>query len=87
MDAVSTIIMNVHLSVLLLLRLGGMEYDGNRFRIEGWALLFHPDLLYGSPSAKSIKGYSFFSYQVNEALHMNSHELDTLWNLLAGGVL
>ena len=38
--------------------------------ITGWALLFHPDLPHGFPLERHIRGYSFFDYRVNEALHM-----------------
>lgn len=42
--------------------------------IKGFALAFHPDLLYGTPLARMMKEYSFFSYDVNEALHMSDRE-------------
>lgn len=37
-------------------------------------LLFHPDLLAGTPLGKKIKQYSFFSYASNEALHLSAEE-------------
>lgn len=46
--------------------------------ITGWALLFHPDLLHGFPLERHIRGYSFFDYRVNEALHMTDEEHDIL---------
>ena len=42
-------------------QIGGKEYNGERVEIEGWALLFHPDILRGSPLENKIKEYSFFS--------------------------
>ena len=55
-------------------QLGGREDDGDRIELDGWALLFHPDLLHGTQLGKRIKDYSFFDYRVNEALHMTENE-------------
>ena len=41
---------------------------------EGWMLVFHPDFLQGYLLAKKIKDYGFFSYAVNEALHLSDKE-------------
>ncbi|MCW3806786.1 helix-turn-helix domain-containing protein [Plebeiibacterium marinum] len=41
---------------------------------DGWMLVFHPDLIQGFPLAKKIKEYGFFSYAVNEALHLSDKE-------------
>lgn len=41
---------------------------------NGYALLFHPDFLYKSSLAATIKNYQFFSYAVNEALHLSEKE-------------
>jgi AraC family transcriptional activator of pobA len=40
----------------------------------GYALFFHPDFLYQHPLALSIKKYGFFSYTLNEALHLSEKE-------------
>lgn len=40
----------------------------------GWVLLFHPDLIRKSELGKTIEHYSFFSYDVNEALHLSEEE-------------
>jgi len=40
----------------------------------GYALLIHPGFLYKHPLATSIKNYGFFSYAVNEALHLSEKE-------------
>lgn len=41
---------------------------------SGYVLMFHPDFLAKHPLAVNIKRYSFFSYSVNEALHISEKE-------------
>ncbi|WP_320018474.1 helix-turn-helix domain-containing protein [Labilibaculum manganireducens] len=41
---------------------------------KGWALMFHPDLILGTNLGKQISDYSFFSYDINEALHISERE-------------
>ncbi|MBS3915846.1 MAG: helix-turn-helix transcriptional regulator [Bacteroidetes bacterium] len=41
---------------------------------DGWLLIFHPDLIRNYPIGKTIKKYGFFSYAVNEALHLSETE-------------
>ena len=40
----------------------------------GWSLMFHPDFIRHYPLGKNIKNYGFFSYAVNEALHLSDKE-------------
>ncbi|MFI8379090.1 helix-turn-helix domain-containing protein [Leeuwenhoekiella sp. NPDC079379] len=49
---------------------------------NGWSLLFHPDLLANTALSKSIKSYGFFSYSVNEALHLSEKEEGIIENLV-----
>jgi len=44
----------------------------------GFTILIHPDFLAGYPLAKKIKQYGFFSYSVNEALHLSDKERATI---------
>ncbi len=41
---------------------------------KGHAILFHPDLLFGTSLGRNINEYTFFSYEVNEALHLSERE-------------
>ncbi|QNL51903.1 AraC family transcriptional regulator [Olivibacter sp. SDN3] len=43
-----------------------------------YILLLHPDFLHGYPLAKKIKQYSYFSYSVNEGLHLSEDEKQTI---------
>lgn len=44
----------------------------------GWTLFFHPDLIRKSQLGMQIDDYSFFSYDVNEALHLSDEEKETI---------
>jgi len=41
---------------------------------RGWSLLVHPDFLWNTSLAKTIEQYQYFSYSVNEALHLSEKE-------------
>ena len=49
---------------------------------KGWILLFHPDLLRKSELRKTIGNYTFFDYEVNEALHLSEAEKAILTDLV-----
>jgi len=46
--------------------------------LVGWGMFFHPDLIRGTSLSNKIKEYTFFSYQVKEALHLSDKEKQTL---------
>ncbi|WP_426492129.1 helix-turn-helix domain-containing protein [Hymenobacter sp. 102] len=50
--------------------------------LEGWMLVFHPDLLHKYPLGRKILSYGFFSYQAHEALHLSGQEEARLDDLL-----
>jgi AraC-like DNA-binding protein len=52
----------------------GITNDGSYIQPGGYALIFHPDLIKGTNLGKNIKDYSFFSYEVHEALHLSEKE-------------
>lgn len=47
-----------------------------------YGIVFHPDLIRGTSLGKSIKNYSFFSYAVNEALHLSDQEKEIVKDCL-----
>lgn len=61
-------------------QVGGVNDGGVTLNPKGYALMFHPDLLYGTPLARRMKDYSFFSYDANEALHMSEREKEIILN-------
>lgn len=54
---------------------GTTEYNRNTY---AYLLLIHPDFLLGYPLAKKIKQYTYFSYSMNEALHLSSQEREII---------
>ena len=61
-------------------QIAGVEDGGKTINPKGWILMFHPDLLYGTPLARRMKDYSFFSYSSDEALHMSEREKQIILN-------
>lgn len=49
---------------------------------SGWGLFFHPDLIRKSALAQKIQEFTFFSYEVDEALHLSDQEKKNLSELL-----
>lgn len=49
---------------------------------SGYLLIFHPDFLLNHSLAGTISSYGFFSYEVNEALHLAAEEEDDLIAIL-----
>lgn len=49
---------------------------------SGWLLLIHPDFLWNTPLAKTIKNYEFFGYAINEALFLSEKEENTMIDIL-----
>jgi AraC-like DNA-binding protein len=48
----------------------------------GWGLFFHPDLIRGTSLGIKMKDYSFFSYQISEALHLSDKEKQLLYDCI-----
>lgn len=59
-----------------------VDTDDNESASNGWGLFFHPDLLLGTNLRLDSSEYSFFSYDVHEALHISDREKETLYDLV-----
>lgn len=61
----------------------GIEAEKNApIKRSGRMLLLHPDFLWNTSLAKSIKQYEYFDYSVNEALFLSDKEETTMINIL-----
>ncbi len=69
---------------------GGMIFTAPHQRISidndteyyGFSLLFHTDFVRNHPLGKNLRQYGFFSYDINEALHLSEKERATILNVL-----
>jgi AraC-like DNA-binding protein len=52
----------------------GEDNNGEYYQPKGVALVFHPDLIRGTSMGRHIQDYTFFSYDVHEALHLSESE-------------
>jgi AraC family transcriptional activator of pobA len=52
----------------------GVENNGELYQPHGLALVIHPDFIHGTPLGRHMQEYSFFSYEVHEALHLSETE-------------
>ena len=62
----------------------GIEYNKQQeeSKPSGWMLFVHPDFLWNTPLAKTIKQYEYFSYAVHEALFLSDKEETTIINVM-----
>jgi len=55
-------------------QVAGINSNGETYQPKGYALIFHPDLIHGTPLGRHIQDYTFFGYQSNESLHLSERE-------------
>ena len=60
----------------------GYPEDGSTYQAKGWCLYFSPELLRGTQLGRHMKDYTFFSYDVSEALHLSLQERETIIDCL-----
>lgn len=53
------------------------------YQPQGLALVFHPDFIHGTSLGKHMSDYTFFSYTVNEALHLSERERQIILDCLS----
>lgn len=56
--------------------------NNEEIRHTGWMLLIHPDFLWNTPLAKTIRKYEYFDYAVHEALFLSEKEENTLTGIM-----
>lgn len=61
----------------------GVENDGAYYQPQGRVLVFHPDLIRGTSLGRHMDDYSFFSYDVHEALHLSEGERKVIFDCFA----
>lgn len=60
-----------------------IEFNNNpAIKKSGWMLLIHPDFLWNTPLAKTIRQYEYFDYSVNEALFLSEKEEATMAGIM-----
>ena len=60
----------------------GVE-NSEYYQPKGTALIFHPDLIKGTSLTRHIQDYSFFSYDIHEALHLSESERKIILDCLS----
>ena len=55
-------------------QVAGSEADGQYHQVQGHVLMFHPDLLAGTPLQGMMSQYTYFSYNTNEPLFPSERE-------------
>lgn len=53
------------------------------YQPQGIALVFHSDFIAGTSLGKNIGDYNFFSYSVNEALHLSEQERNVILDCIS----
>ncbi len=59
-----------------------VEMNEDEFAPDVVGLMFHPDLIYGTPLAEKIGEFRFFDYSEVEALHLSADEREKFLNCL-----
>tara|TARA_A100000171_G_scaffold43563_1_gene45681 strand:- start:500 stop:1402 length:903 start_codon:yes stop_codon:yes gene_type:complete len=63
--------------------LGMSNNDEQLYQPKGHGVIFHADLIKGTSLGRNISDYSFFNYNVNEALHISAQERNLILDSLS----
>lgn len=55
-------------------QMAGIESSEEVYQPKGYGVVFHPDLIRGTALGRHIDDYTFFNYNVSEALHVSERE-------------
>jgi AraC family transcriptional regulator, transcriptional activator of pobA len=61
----------------------GVETPDELYQPKGHGVIFHADLIKGTSLGRHIDDYTFFSYNMNEALHISERERQLVLDCLA----
>ncbi|WP_020601816.1 helix-turn-helix domain-containing protein [Spirosoma spitsbergense] len=59
-----------------------VEDKNEEVKKSGWVIYIHPDFLWNTPLAKTIKQYDFWSYSLHEALFLSDKEEAIINNII-----
>ena len=59
-----------------------ISFQSQEEAADGWLLMMHPDLFLKSDLSQRIKEYTFFSYDLSEALHLSDKEKGLINNII-----
>lgn len=64
-------------------QVAGMNSNGETYQPKGHGLVFHADLIHGTPLGRHMQEYTFFGYQSNESLHLSKREREIVLDCFA----
>ncbi len=62
----------------------GLVDEQQQIKQSGWVLLIHPDFLWNTPLAKTIKRYDFWDYSLHETLFLSEKEEAVIHGITQG---
>jgi AraC family transcriptional activator of pobA len=61
----------------------GVDTPNDHYQPKGHGVIFHADLIKGTPLGRHIDDYTFFSYNMSEALHISERERQLVFDCFA----